>query len=109
MSRADDQQVGGDHYKTLSITPWMAMAAWMSAPAFRGFLVGNAIKYLSRWEKKGGIEDLKKARHYLEKVIEDMERIESAPSEDSDDLPRCNDPSAPAGMRGWQSPVETVV
>ena len=35
-----------------------------------GFNVGNAIKYLSRWREKGGVEDLRKARHYIDKLIE---------------------------------------
>jgi hypothetical protein len=46
------------------------MEAWMSHEAFLGFLQGNAIKYLARWKDKGGIEDLRKARHYLDKLIE---------------------------------------
>ena len=35
---------------------------------------GNAIKYLCRWKKKNGLEDLKKARWYINKLIETMER-----------------------------------
>lgn len=31
--------------------------------------VGNAIKYLCRWKKKNGVEDLKKARWYLDRLI----------------------------------------
>ena len=34
------------------------------------FCIGNAIKYLSRWQEKGGIEDLKKAVWYLQWVID---------------------------------------
>jgi hypothetical protein len=33
-------------------------------------LDGNAVKYLSRWRHKNGIEDLKKARHYIDKLLE---------------------------------------
>ena len=62
-------QIGGNHYITLSVQPWDAMAAWMSKEAFNGFLRGNVIKYIAR--DKGGIEDLKKARHYLDKLIEE--------------------------------------
>jgi hypothetical protein len=61
------RQVGGDHYVRLAVQPWDAMAAWMSPEAFRGFLRGNAIKYLAR-EKSP--DDLRKARHYLDKLIE---------------------------------------
>ena len=33
------------------------------------FSTGNAIKYLYRWKKKNGIEDLKKAKYYIDKII----------------------------------------
>ena len=35
------------------------------------FCEGNIIKYITRWQKKGGLEDLKKAQKYLELLIED--------------------------------------
>lgn len=35
-----------------------------------GFLIGNIIKYVWRWQEKGGVEDLKKARWYLDRIIE---------------------------------------
>jgi len=38
-----------------------------------GFCVGNAIKYLWRHEQKGGVEDLKKARWYLDREIKRLE------------------------------------
>jgi hypothetical protein len=72
-SKANTVQYGGDHYMALGVQPWDAMEAWMSPEAFAGFLRGNAIKYLARTEKKGGVEDLKKARHYLDKLIELVE------------------------------------
>lgn len=37
---------------------------------FKGFLRGNALKYLIRYELKGGIEDLKKALDYIERLVE---------------------------------------
>jgi len=70
MDGADNLQVGGDHYKNKAIQPWHAMECWMSREQFAGFLRGNAIKYLARCEYKGGLEDLRKARHYLDKLIE---------------------------------------
>ena len=42
----------------------------MSEEAFKGFIWGNVIKYIARWEDKGGKHDLEKARHYLDKLIE---------------------------------------
>ncbi len=65
-----DIQIGGDHYRSKTIQPWDVMEDWMSREAFAGFLQGNVIKYLCRYRDKNGVEDLKKARHYLDKLIE---------------------------------------
>lgn len=35
-----------------------------------GFHEGNVVKYLLRWRQKGGVEDLRKARWYLDRFIE---------------------------------------
>jgi hypothetical protein len=67
---AEDTQIGGNHYANKKVQPWHAMEAWMTRDQFAGFLRGNAIKYLARCDYKGGVEDLKKARHYLDKLIE---------------------------------------
>lgn len=61
---ANSKQIGGDHYKAV-IEPWDAIEAWGL-----GYFDGNAVKYLSRWRKKGGIQDLEKAIHYIQKLIE---------------------------------------
>lgn len=37
------------------------------------FNIGNAVKYLWRWQHKGGLEDLKKARWYLDDQIKQIE------------------------------------
>lgn len=70
-------QVGGDHYLNLGIQPWDAMRCWMSPGEFQGFLRGNAIKYIARFRAKGGVEDLRKAVHYLETLIAEIERAPS--------------------------------
>jgi hypothetical protein len=63
-------QVGGNHYTRLAVQPWDAMEAWMTTDEFRGFLRGNALKYLARAGAKGdAATDYEKARHYLEKLI----------------------------------------
>ena len=62
---ANDVQHGGDHYKTKAIQPWDFITSNNI-----GFLEGNAIKYLCRWREKGGVQDLEKARHYIDKLIE---------------------------------------
>ena len=67
--RADSRQVGGAHYQK-DIQPWEAMEAWMTEDQFRGFILGNVIKYMARFQEKGGKLDLEKAKHYLDKLIE---------------------------------------
>jgi hypothetical protein len=65
-----NHQEGGDHYTRLSVQPWDAMEAWMAPEEFAGYLRGNVIKYVARAGRKGdAAEDLKKARHYLDKLI----------------------------------------
>jgi hypothetical protein len=63
--RANAQQVGGAHYAVKAIQPWDFIIA-----NNLGYLEGNVVKYVSRWKDKGGVEDLKKAQHYLQKLIE---------------------------------------
>lgn len=70
MSHLNKTQVGGTHYTSKTVQPWEAMQSWMSHDEFTGFLRGNVIKYIARCNEKGGIEDLKKARHYLDKLTE---------------------------------------
>ena len=41
---------------------------------FTGFCIGNVLKYTSRWRKKDGVQDLKKAKVYLEWAIENEDR-----------------------------------
>lgn len=68
QNRANDRQEGGSHYKSFKYETWDVILDWNL-----GYLDGNAVKYLSRWRLKNGIEDLKKARHYLDKLIETLE------------------------------------
>lgn len=69
VTSSNEQQVGGDHYKKLAIQPWDYIAA-----NNLGYFEGAAIKYLSRWKDKGGVEDLRKAIHFIEKLIEIHDR-----------------------------------
>nr|WP_315210780.1 DUF3310 domain-containing protein [uncultured Albidiferax sp.] len=62
---ANAVQHGGDHYKALAIEPWDYIVA-NNIP----FLEGSAIKYLTRWRAKGGVQDLRKALHFVQKAIE---------------------------------------
>lgn len=63
-------QLGGTHYTDKKIQPWDAMQEWMTEEQFKGFLIGNVIKYISRFQDKGGVLDLQKCKHYLDKLIE---------------------------------------
>lgn len=62
---AFNEQEGGNHYKDFAIQP----AEFIQKNGLR-WCEGNVIKYVSRHRKKNGIEDLKKARHYLDLLIE---------------------------------------
>lgn len=73
---ANSKQVGGDHYSKKTIQPWDAMQSWMTPEQFSGFLLGCTFKYLARYRDKGGVVDLQKGLHTLEKLIEIEKEIE---------------------------------
>ena len=62
---ATSKQVGGDHYAVMKIQPIEFILA-----NELGFCEGIVIKYLCRFKRKNGLEDLKKARQYLDFLIE---------------------------------------
>ncbi|MDD9266067.1 DUF3310 domain-containing protein [Paenibacillus sp. GCM10023248] len=62
-----------DHYKVGGMEPIEYMKLKMSKEAFNGFLLGNVIKYTSRFEHKNGLEDLKKAQWYLNRLVSENE------------------------------------
>jgi hypothetical protein len=62
---AFDKQEAGTHYVSMAIQP----AEFIHKNGI-GFMEGCAIKYLARWRSKNGIEDLKKAKHFIELLIE---------------------------------------
>jgi hypothetical protein len=62
---ANAVQVGGGHYQGKAIQPWDYIVSNRL-----GYLEGNVVKYVSRWQEKGGRQDLEKARHYLDKLLE---------------------------------------
>ncbi len=66
---ANDKQVSGSHYQT-EMQPWDFIVA-----NNLGYLEGNVVKYISRYRNKNGIEDLHKAQHYLDKLIEVTENV----------------------------------
>ncbi len=68
-SDANKRQEGGDHYKQAPVQPWDIVAMYAL-----DFFEGNVLKYLLRRKGDDRITDLKKARHYLDKKIELVER-----------------------------------
>lgn len=60
-----EQEVGGDHYRNMKIQP----IDFITANKLN-FCEGNIIKYVARHKQKSGKEDLLKARHYIDLLIE---------------------------------------
>lgn len=60
-----DIQEGGNHYKDFPIQPVVFITR-----NNLGYCEGNVVKYITRWQKKGGLADLRKARHYIDLLIE---------------------------------------
>ena len=65
MSNPYDKQVGGDHYQNMKIQP----AEFINKNEMK-FAEGNAIKYICRHGSKGKKQDLEKAKHYIDMIIE---------------------------------------
>lgn len=65
------KQVAGSHYLSLAIQPMEYCLA-----NNLNYAQANAIKYVTRYKNKGGVEDLKKAIHCIELLIEFEERDE---------------------------------
>jgi hypothetical protein len=65
MKKANEYQVGGDHYKVGGEEHWDR--AWrLKWDPFQYQIT----KYVERWKEKGGVDDLRKAQHFLQKYIE---------------------------------------
>lgn len=63
---ANDRQVGGSHYKKEgAVEHWDIVDQWGL-----DYFQGQITKYVMRWRDKNGLQDLEKARHFLEKYIE---------------------------------------
>jgi hypothetical protein len=60
-----ETQIAGQHYKNQKIQP-IEYILENKLP----FIEGNIVKYITRWREKGGIEDLKKVKHYVEILLE---------------------------------------
>lgn len=64
---ANSEQVGGNHYKVLrGEEHWDRVWRLFGS----GYFIGCITKYVERYKSKNGIEDLQKARHFINKLIE---------------------------------------
>jgi hypothetical protein len=68
-------RINPKHYKTGGIETIDFIKAKLTDEQFKGYLAGNVIKYLSRFEHKAGEEDLQKAGWYLNRLLVDKGRF----------------------------------
>jgi hypothetical protein len=66
-------KINPDHYKTGGIETIDYIKAKLTKEQFEGYLIGNLIKYTSRYRNKNGLEDLHKAEWYLCRLIKEMQ------------------------------------
>jgi len=69
---AKERQVGGSHYKDMSVEPWDVIDAWPKEQQVGAYRAG-ALKYLMRMGSKDEqLQEVMKAGHYVDKLIEVM-------------------------------------
>jgi hypothetical protein len=79
---ANDKQEGGAHYKGERIEHW-DFVLMHDIP----YMEAQVIKYMMRWRKKNGVEDLRKAKHFIDKLIEhELEQHTEIPVEKTGDV-----------------------
>lgn len=61
------------HYTSGKIEVIKIMEDQLTSEEYRGYIKGQVIKYITRERYKNGLEDLKKARWYLDRLIKKME------------------------------------
>lgn len=78
------EKVNPKYYRRGKIECIDAIKASMTPDEFKGFLKGNVIKYLWRYQQKNGSEDLRKANWYLERLEKEktIEEVKSAISKE---------------------------
>ena len=97
MTSKPAEQVGGTHYSRLSIEPIQFIEA-----NGLGYSEGNVVKYISRWKNKNGLEDLNKAKWYVERLIQVEE--ERLAQERRDELATAIEQNCPSSC---EEPCET--
>jgi hypothetical protein len=73
IRKSPDPVMRPDHYNNGAIEAIEAIKASMPENEFRGYLKGNALKYLWRYDYKGKpIEDLRKCKWYLDRLLQEV-------------------------------------
>ena len=72
-NKANATQVGGEHYKNMGVEPWDVIDSWPLEQRIGAYRAG-ALKYVMRMGSKDeNVQELKKAGHYIQKLIEVLE------------------------------------
>ena len=75
--KASARQIGGDHYKKLSIQPWDVVDTWPLEQRI-GYYRGGALKYVMRMGSKDvNATEIAKGIHYLEKLLEVLKETQA--------------------------------
>lgn len=73
LRKANQTQIGGDHYKNMGVEPWDVVDTWPIEQRIGAYRHG-ALKYLMRMGSKDeNLQEIKKCGHYIEKLIEVLE------------------------------------
>lgn len=79
--KADDRQVGGDHYKNMGVEPWNVVDTWPREQRI-GYYRGDALKYLMRMGSKDqSAEEIGKGLHYMQKLLEVLNEVDNSTTE----------------------------
>lgn len=65
-----------DHYCHGNVECIDAIEAALGHEGFVGYCIGNVLKYVWRYRRKGGVKDLQKAQWYLDRVVQRLEQTE---------------------------------
>jgi hypothetical protein len=69
--------INPEHYKSMGLECIDCIqGAVMDLPGMQGYLTGNVMKYIWRFQRKNGVEDLNKAKWYLERLIKTVEEAQ---------------------------------
>lgn len=75
VKTANAKQVGGMHYKAMGVEPWDVIDTWPLEQQIGAYRAG-ALKYIMRCGSKDDrLQEIKKAGHYIDKLVEVLEEV----------------------------------